>query len=206
MAVIFFSSFAVAFSGAMMPGPLFSLTVSESARKGFTVGPLLILGHAILEIVLLIALLFGLAPLFNNPVFFILVSIAGGIILFWMGFSMLRALPSARLSQEKEKKEEKRLVLKGILMSLANPYWIIWWATIGIGYILHSKEFGPWGIILFFIGHILADLVWYSLISGAVSKGKNLFTDTIYKWLMGVCASLMIGFSVYFLYSGFSRI
>jgi len=206
MAVIFFSSFAVAFSGAMMPGPLFSLTVSESARKGFTVGPLLILGHAILEIVLLIALLFGLAPLFNNPVFFILVSIAGGIILFWMGFSMLRALPSARLSQEKEKKEEKQLVLKGILMSLANPYWIIWWATIGIGYILHSKEFGPWGIILFFIGHILADLVWYSLISGAVSKGKNLFTDTIYKWLMGVCASLMIGFSVYFLYSGFSRI
>lgn len=206
MAVIFFSSFVIAFSGAMMPGPLFSFTVSESARKGFIVGPLLILGHAILEIALLVALLFGLAPLFSNPVFFITVSIAGGSILLWMSVSMLRTLPSASLSREKERGEEKLLVLNGILMSLANPYWVIWWATIGIGYILHSQKFGSWGIAIFFIGHILADLVWYSLISGAVSKGKKLFTNTVYKWLLGVCATLMLGFSLYFLYSGFSRI
>ena len=189
-----------------MPGPLFSVTVSESARRGFAVGPLLILGHAILELGLLAALLFGLAPLFSNPIFFIAVSLAGGAILLWMGISMLKALPNARISRDAEKGGEKQLVLRGILMSLANPYWIIWWATIGIGYILHSRNFGPWGIILFFIGHILADLVWYSLISGAVSKGKKLFNDRIYKWLIGVCASLLLGFSIYFIYSGITRI
>ena len=41
-------------------------------------------------------------------------------------------------------------------MSAANPYWLIWWLTIGRGYDMFSMKYGWLGVALFFIGHILA--------------------------------------------------
>ena len=72
-----------------------------------------------------------------------------------------------------EEKKQKNLVLTGILLSIANPYWFIWWATIGMGYIMYSVKFGLPGIISFFAGHILADLAWYYLVSFSVAKRNN---------------------------------
>ncbi|MBN1636251.1 MAG: LysE family transporter, partial [Deltaproteobacteria bacterium] len=60
--MIFGSSFVIALSGAMVPGPLLTVTISESARRGAMTGPLLIVGHGILELLLLIAIMMGLAP------------------------------------------------------------------------------------------------------------------------------------------------
>jgi len=60
MAAIFSASFTLALSGALMPGPLFTITISESARRGFRAGPLLMVGHALLEVVLVAAVVQGL--------------------------------------------------------------------------------------------------------------------------------------------------
>ena len=59
---IFTSSFIIALSGALMPGPLLTFTVSESPQRGAITGPLVILGHGILELALVLALLSGMAP------------------------------------------------------------------------------------------------------------------------------------------------
>jgi len=156
-----------------MPGPLLTTTISESSQRGFIAGPLLITGHAILELVLVIAFLLGLAPFFQQPVVFVAIAFIGSVILFWMAFGMFRSLPSLRLSWEGDHKRRSHPMISGILMSVANPYWIIWWATIGLGYILYSWRFGFWGIAFFFVGHILADLAWYSLIAAAVAGGQT---------------------------------
>ena len=63
---IFGSSFVIALSGALMPGPVLTVTVSESARRGAKAGPLMIFGHGILELALVLALLGGLAPFFSR--------------------------------------------------------------------------------------------------------------------------------------------
>lgn len=198
---IFATSFVVALSGAMMPGTLLTVTISESSRRGVIAGPLLILGHGILELALLIALLLGLAPLFTQEWFFIVISLAGGGILLWLAFGMLRSLPSLSLSFDAGQTHKNNLVLTGILMSAANPYWIIWWATIGLGYILHSRQYGLWGLLFFFTGHLLADLAWYTVISTAVGKGRTLFSDRIYRGVIAACASFLVLFACYLLYN-----
>ena len=133
---IFLTSFMIALSGAMMPGSLLTVTISESSRRGLMAGPLLMLGPSLLELALVVALLLGLAPLFNQPWFFLVVSLLGGGMLLWMAVGMLRALPSLSLELEAAAGGGRgNLVMTGALMSLANPYWIIWWATIGVGYI-----------------------------------------------------------------------
>ena len=203
---IFVSSFIIALSGALMPGPLLTVTISESSRRGFMTGPLLIAGHAILELGLVAALLLGLAPFFQMPVVFVTTAIAGALILFWMAFNMFRSLPSLRLSWEGDNTRRNHPMISGILMSVANPYWIIWWATIGLGYILYSWQFGLWGIVFFFAGHILADLSWYSLVSAAVAGGRHFLTDRLYRGLITICAVFLVVFAGYFAYAGFEKL
>ena len=100
----------------------------------------------------------------------------------------------------------KNLILSGILMSLVNPYWSIWWATIGLGYILHSMNAGTMGVVAFFTGHILGDLFWYAAVSTAIWKGRQLLSDRGYRILIGTCAACLIVFSCLFAWSGMQKL
>lgn len=203
---IFVSSFIIALSGAMMPGPLLTATISESSHRGFVVGPLLIIGHGILELGLVIALLLGLAPFLQQAAVFVAVAFSGSAILLWMAFGMFRSLPSLSLNWNGEQKRRSHPVVSGILMSVANPYWIVWWATIGLGYILYSWRFGLWGVAFFFAGHILADLTWYALVAAAVARGRHLLTDRLFRGLIAGCATFLIVFACFFAYAGFQKL
>lgn len=224
---IFASSFVIAFSGALMPGPLLSTTISESGKHGWKVGPLFILGHAILEIVLIAGLFLGLAPLLTSNVSFIVIAFAGGGFMVWMAWGMFRSLPTLTLSQaaipagtnDPGAAEPDRdngpatpaartgpLALTGALMSLANPYWIIWWATIGLGLVVSSRVLGFAGIAAFFSGHILADLVWYSLVSVAVDRGRRVVSDRMYKILIAFCAAFLVGYATRLIVGGVIRV
>lgn len=206
LASIFISSFMIALSGAVMPGPLLTVTISESVRQGIKTGPLMIFGHGLLELLLIVGLLAGLAPLLSNPLVFIFISASGGMVLFWMGMSMLRSLPVLMLPSKKDQGGRKNLIFTGALLSLVNPYWIIWWATIGLGYLMKTMEYGIAAISVFFIGHILADLSWYVLISFGIVRGKRFFTDTTYRALVGFCAVFLLVFSGYFFYSAIDKL
>jgi len=206
LATIFGSSFVLALSGAMMPGPLLSVTISESPSRGFMTGPLLIAGHALLEGAMVAALLLGLAPFLVQDRVFVVIALAGAVILLWMAAGMFRSLPSLSLDVTKSRKQRSNLVVAGIILSLANPYWTVWWATIGLGYILYCKGFGPAGVSVFFIGHIMADLFWYGAVSAAMGRGRHLLSDRLYRVIIGICAGFLVFFSGVFVYAGVHRI
>ena len=203
---LFVTSFIVALSGAIMPGPLLTVTITESSRRGVMTGPLLIAGHAILELALVLALLMGLAPLLKMEPVFIVIALAGSAVLLWMGIGMLKTLPTMTLVTGASDASGKNLILSGILMSLVNPYWSIWWATIGLGYILHSMDAGIMGVVAFFTGHILGDLFWYAAVSTAIWKGRQLLSDRGYRILIGTCAACLIVFSCLFAWSGMQKL
>ena len=199
---VFFSSFLIAFSGAMMPGPLLSATIEKSAKHGAVTGPLFMLGHAVLEILLIVLLFLGVAPLLQSPLFFTVVSILGGLIMGWMGIGMVRGLSSLTLNARNKVPDYKSLVVTGAVLSLSNPYWTVWWATIGLGFILSASKLGYIGVAVFFLGHILADVLWYSAVSLTITRGKKLLNDTAYRVIIGVCAMLLIGFGIMFMIRG----
>jgi threonine/homoserine/homoserine lactone efflux protein len=203
---IFISSFVIALSGAMMPGPLLTVTISESSHRGFIAGPLLILGHSILELILIVGLVLGLSPILQLKGVFIGISLIGGIILFLMAIKMFLSLSSLKLTSRVSSNRRQHLFITGILMSLANPYWTIWWATIGLSYIIHCRTAGFAGLLSFYFGHISGDMVWYSAISLTVGKGRRFLNDRIYRVIIGACAVFLIVFGSYFLYSGFLKI
>lgn len=205
LAGIFFSSFIIAISGALMPGPVLTVTISESSRRGFIAGPMIILGHALLEMVLLLLIVFGLANYLLNPKVIGLIGVIGGLILFLFALLMLKDLKSLSIDLTETKPASGSPFLAGILMSVANPYWTIWWASIGLGYVIMSMKFGLVGVSIFFIGHILADFAWYSGISLLVSRGKRFINVRIYRGVIAACAFILIFFGGYFGLEGVRR-
>lgn len=207
LVTILATSFVLALSGAMMPGPLFTATINESMQRGPLAGPLLIVGHATLELVLVLGLVFGLAPWLQSDTAFAVIALAGASILAWMAVGMLKSVRTLSLSAIHQPSQSgRRLVASGILLSLSNPYWLLWWATIGLGYVLAAQSLGLPGVAAFFLGHIAADFAWYALCSAAMAKGKSLLNDQIYRGLITGCAVFLLGFAGYFLYSGLNRL
>jgi threonine/homoserine/homoserine lactone efflux protein len=203
---IFTTSFVIALSGALMPGPVLTVTISESTRRGFWAGPLIMVGHGILELALVVLLLLGLGPYLSKDIVFGVVGVCGAGILMWMAFGMFRSIPSLKLDLESGEETIGNPVRAGVLMSLANPYFIIWWATIGVGYIVYAMKFGTVGVIAFFSGHISADFAWYSVVSFTISKGRRLISDRLYRRVIGFCATALVIFSGWFGYMGVQKL
>jgi threonine/homoserine/homoserine lactone efflux protein len=85
-----------------------------------------------------------------------------------------------------------RPVLLGISATLSNPYWFGWWGSIGAGLIVASSAMGMKGIAAFITGHVLSDLVWYTLVSCLVSLGLSRGQGRWYKALFAVCGIFLI--------------
>jgi threonine/homoserine/homoserine lactone efflux protein len=200
LALIALSSFIVALSGALVPGPLFTMTVGESVKRGFVAGPLIILGHGILELMLVLLLVMGVTPFLAGERAKIAIAVTGGVILLIMGGMMVKEAAGARLDMTTgSNKRGLHPVISGIVGSLSNPYWLIWWATAGLGYLVSSLKYGFAGITAFFAGHIAADLTWYSLLSLAVSKGRTLIGDRGYRFMLYGCGFFLVFFGAWFI-------
>lgn len=202
-ALLFAMAFGTAFSGAVVPGPLLFATVRWSARYGRLVGPLIIVGHAIVELPIVLAAAVGLGELMTRPGFLAAVGLAGGAMLIVLGIGMLRRLPRVRLPRRQEAGRAEsvtvgRIIASGALMSVSNPYFPLWWATIGLNFIAHAERFGLIGYGVFYVGHILADLVWYASVAESMHHGRRLLSDRAYRGLVGACALLLVGFGLFF--------
>jgi len=212
------TSFLVGLSGAMMPGPVLTVTIGETVARlrrggsehdrgrlvrGALAGPLVVLGHGALEVCLVIAVVLGLGTLLRQDLVVGWIGILGGAVLVWLAWEMFRGLGVLRLNTAAGDEERRRHpVLAGILTSLSNPYWAVWWATIGLGYIALSLKLGTVGLVAFYCGHILSDLVWYGAISLSLVLGHRLLTDRAYRGLVAACAGFLLAFGLYFGYAG----
>ncbi|MGA1867155.1 MAG: LysE family transporter [bacterium] len=205
---IFTSAFIIALSGAMMPGPLLTITISESMVRGKWTGVLLIIGHSILEAGLIIIILAGFGSLFKINKAVAIISFLGGFILLWMGWDTIKKAKGLSLSLNNENpvKSTSGPIVTGILASISNPYWIIWWVTIGIGYLATSLAYGWLGIAAFFSGHISADFAWYTLISFSIAGGKKFVSHRIYHGVLVTCGCILCLFGVIFLHLGFRKL
>jgi threonine/homoserine/homoserine lactone efflux protein len=196
--------FILGLTGAMAPGPLLTVTITESAKRGGHVGPLVVLGHGILEIILLVLIVFGLGSFLANRVLYTVISFCGGIIMIWMSGGIIKSLRTYRLASAVEVSGKGlHPVLAGIIISLSNPYWFIWWLTIGMGYVMFAKGLGLPGIVAFFVGHISSDLAWYSFVSYGIQMGGKYMSTRVIKGVLFVCSLFLIGFGLFFIAKGY---
>jgi len=199
--LLFLGSVAViSLSGVMMPGPVFAVTISrgyESRLAGVQVA----VGHAIIEIPLILLIYYGFASFFQDALVQKVLFLAGGSVLVWMGIRMLRAKSKAI---EEGKDVPRNSVFAGATTTALNPYFILWWATIGSMLMMKSMSFGLTGLILFAVVHLLCDFGWLAFVSVMVHRTKSLWGGKVQRGLTIASSALLIGFGGWFLSSGLS--
>lgn len=222
--LIFSFSFLVALTGAMAPGPLLTYTIVQSIktnRRGYLTGVWVIIGHALLEMGIVVFLLLGFSFVIKNIVVVRMIGTVGGMILVWFGIGMIRNVfagnvsthfleasnQSGRDSKEIKRKGLDNPITGGVLVSMSNPYWWVWWATIGSAFMIQFDiSFQKWPrLVAFFAGHECGDLLWYVIVSMLAFFGiRNLNKKAYYAILVG-CSVFMILFGLYLGISTFLR-
>ncbi len=208
MLEIFLVSFFIALTGALMPGPLLTFTIYKSLKqkRGYIEAIYILLGHATIEFTLIIALLAGASLFIHNIVFLTFVGVIGGMMLIIYGIFTIKGVLKTdfemdfTLEDNMIKGYKGNSYVGGILVSLSNPFWMLWWA--GTGFSLMFVRFNitllmPMEILIFFLGHELGDIVWYLPISIFVYYGGKSLNPKIYKYILIGCGIFMIVFGIY---------
>ncbi len=202
MLAVLLGVLGVSFSGVMLPGPMFAVALAKSFRSPWT-GIQMSLGHAVIEVPLILVIYLGFSRFFHNEFVRFGLSIAGGAVVAWMGVSLLRA--RAELAEERRDSPYSAFVA-GITLTALNPFFILWWATIGSALLMKFLDYSRQAMPLFITTHLLADVAWLSFVSVLTFKTHRLWSKGLQKAIFTACALLLVGFGAWFVVSGIQTI
>jgi threonine/homoserine/homoserine lactone efflux protein len=192
---------AISLTGSMMPGPMFAVTVVKSYRSPWA-GTMMALGHAVIEIPLILLIYFGFAHFFENSIAQLVLSIVGGGMIIWLSISLFRARAEVAHG---EKDISYNAATAGIITSGLNPFFLLWWVTVGSLLIARMASYGTGGLIAFLFVHWSCDLLWLSLVSVLIYKTRALWGQRFQEGLFIVCSLILAGFGVWFIVSGIQQ-
>ena len=166
------SAVAISLSGVMAPGPMTAATLTAGSHRR-NAGALIALGHIAIELPLILALAAGLGGLLESIFVRSAIGLAGGIVLIWMGGLLLwnlRAGPT-----DSPTSVDRHPFLTGVVLTVANPYFLVWWATVGLTLTSQALHFGLLALLLFALVHWLCDVGWLTVLSWAGFKGAEVY-------------------------------
>jgi threonine/homoserine/homoserine lactone efflux protein len=191
-----FLGFVIGLTGALAPGPTLVATINASVAGDWTAGLKVSLGHVIVELFLVILILLGLATV-ALPYTSVIAGI-GGIAL--IAFGVLTIAGSRKATMKTSSPEVvANPYMAGLVTSAANPYFWIWWLSIGSAMVIAGLQGGLVLVGALMIGHWSADTVWLTLVSTGVSKGRTIVSDSTYRKINALCGIFLILFGAYYL-------
>jgi threonine/homoserine/homoserine lactone efflux protein len=187
----------VSLSGVMAPGPITAVTISSGTQNRHA-GALIAIGHAIVEFPLMLLIMGGAKKLFESGTVRLIIGLLGGIFLLNMAVQILRTgikPESRRLSHS-----HRGPILTGVVLSGGNPYFLVWWATVGLALATKARQLGVLAFGLFALVHWLCDLIWLEALSWASFKGSALLGKHAERYVMIICSIALLFISGMFFY------
>ncbi|MEW6221879.1 MAG: LysE family transporter [Candidatus Hadarchaeota archaeon] len=191
--------FAVALSGALIPGPMFAFIVSKTPSSGSRTGLFAAVGHILVEFVLLTLIALGLGVALGNQSFQAGVFAVGGVSL--VVISLLTFLKLKTVSVQSRAPANYRPLVGGVLFSTVfNPTVFLWWATVGTVMLAEAwVAASAAGVVAWLMGHFLADISWFSFVSYSVHKGKRFLGLRGHRALLAICGLILFAFGALFI-------
>lgn len=190
LGALFAEVFVTSLSGALSPGPLSTMAVREGAQGGARAGPVLALGHSLLELGIVLGLAFGLEGVLKRDDVGTAIALAGGLYLLWLGQATVRtalAGPASTLTAgDATSSGLGNLLAAGLVVSMSNPFFLAWWGTVGAGLVRQALDAGAPGIAVLYAAHILTDFGWLSLLSALTAGGRRVLGTAFYRWALAL--------------------
>jgi threonine/homoserine/homoserine lactone efflux protein len=188
----------ISLSGVLMPGPVTAVTLTGGSRSPHA-GAWVALGHGVVELPLMALIYFGVGALFKIAAVKTGIGLAGGAVLLWMGAGMLRDYRKVKAPDAEGLGSGRSPFAAGMVLSLANPYFLVWWATAGAALVTQSFQFGLIGFAILAASHWLCDLVWFYILSIMSFHGGKFFGQRLQQAVFIICGLALFYFSGYFL-------
>lgn len=203
VAAFLLKALVISLSGVMAPGPVTAATVAAGTRQRHA-GGLIALGHGAVELPLAVLILLGVGRVFRLEMVKIGIGLVGGGFLLLMGGQMLAGLGKGQTAAAPA--GGRHPFWTGVILSGGNPYFLLWWATIGLALATQAAGFGLAGFALFALVHWLCDLAWLEALSWATFKGSALLGGRPQKVVLAVCAAALLVFGVMFIYAAAGKL
>lgn len=200
--VFLLQAVVISLSGVMAPGPMTAAALAAGTRSRHA-GARIALGHGVVEFPLMILIMAGMGALLESERVRIGIGLAGGAVLVFMSVQMLHGL--RRAADSANQHAGKNAIWTGILLSGGNPYFLFWWATVGLTLASRASELGVLAFGLFAIAHWLCDLVWLEALSLASFKGSKLLGGRNQQIVLAICALALLVFGAMFIHDAASR-
>lgn len=192
---------AITASGALSPGPLTVATIIHGGKGGLKAGLGCALGHTIVELPLVILIWFGLLSLISQTVKQFL-GIVGGLALIVFGTLQLQGnLKPSQTSLNNEALEKRGSILTGVILSGLNPYFLLWWFSIGSVLIYEAMGLGLMqGLTIMYISHVWLDYLWLGLLAYLSKYGKKILGLKVYRHILVFFSLILIVFGMSWIY------
>ena len=127
----------------------------------------------------------GLFVIAENPLFTDSIAFLGGIVLVIFGAIQIQKMTNYQPKKNNESpKKRSHLFLIGLAFSGLNPYFLVWWFTVGAHLIIIALDFASFlGVIFMYLCHVWMDYVWLISLAHFSKKGKNILGM---KWYLSL--------------------
>jgi threonine/homoserine/homoserine lactone efflux protein len=213
-------AFAIGLTGAMSPGPTLIATIRSSLRYGWIAGPAIVTGHVVVEFGIFILIITGIAAVAGEYSW--LIAGAGGVVLVIFGLVTIAESRTATLSGVIADQWDPDIAsssatpgtgpaglypvfLAGVVTSISNPYFWIWWVSIGSAMVIDGLKSGLILGSAFMIGHWCADISWYTVVSATIHRGKSILSDRSYQRAIALCGIFLVLFGIWFFAAAFTK-
>ena len=187
-------------SGALAPGPLFLVTITQGIKTGTKSGIIFSIAHTIIEFTLVVLLALGLLSVANQPTVRLAVGAAGGAALIIFGTMQIRNSLHKTNETNSKRATNRNLFLIGLALTGLNPYFIVWWLTIGANLILLSLQFaGLGGVVFMYLCHVWVDYAWLTLVAGFAKRGAKILRFKGYRLMIAFFGAVLIYFGIAFI-------
>jgi len=189
-------------SGALMPGPLFAANLLQGTKGGARSGFMMSVGHMIVEFPIVLLIGFGISTLLRFPDFAALVGLVGGAALIVFGALQIRGVTGSSFGVEPVESTElqRRALVLGVGLTGLNPFFIVWWLTVGLGLVAQAVEIAAlYGVVIMYVAHVWIDYAWLTGTAYLSGRGKTLLKTRGYKSLLIALALLLIYFGAGFI-------
>jgi threonine/homoserine/homoserine lactone efflux protein len=211
---------AISVTGVMMPGPVTAAAIAKGYQRKWA-GLDIALGHALVEFPTIALMALGFSAVLRDRWVNIGIGILGGAMLVFMGVSMMlsrggvvQKLRTLQSRPDPEGHPDGKIgpptardvrdpfpyhpLVAGVITTASNPYYFLWWATLGAALTLNALEFGLAVLVVFAILHWSIDLGWDVFLSYTVHTSRRLWNDRVFVAVFAFCGGVMVLFGVWF--------
>ncbi|WP_445374365.1 LysE family translocator [Photorhabdus tasmaniensis] len=153
------------------------------------------LGACFADIIYLLLLGAGVLQLFSNTIFMPIFGFLGALIVIWFGIT----------SFLNKKNEENRNIIRkpyhrqffdGVLLTLLNPYNVIFWLSVSVQ--LNNITSGKYSLFIGASGTIIGVIFWVALINAVIFFSRKMLNHRVIKFINYISGVILIILGIYF--------